>query len=195
MTEGISLSCTTQADALAAIGHDTSHLAKAIADVQEHVLESVVTVGEASRHTALDTEQRLTASVALVTERTTQALTSIAGNLGTLASGFEAFAEQTATTTAVDKLRGEVSALGELLTSTTEDFTNQVAEAVAGIGAMRQAWGNESAQLVQTMERLGKALLEKANSSEYARDQAVIELGRRVARLELDKPPAAISMS
>jgi len=57
---------------------------------------------------------------------------------------------------------------------------------------MRTAWTQESAQVLRALENMGRVFMDKANASEHARDKAVIDLGRRVARLELTRAPATI---
>ncbi|AEM88792.1 hypothetical protein [Streptomyces violaceusniger] len=178
--------------ALEAISKDTHQVAQAVPNALSETLDALAASGEETRRTVLDIEQRIAAALALTGEHADQALTSIAGDLGLVANSFDGFAEQAATASSVDSLRGDVSALSELLATSTEDFTGAVQQAVSDMAAMRAAWTQESAQVLQALENMGRVFLDKANASEHAKDQAVIDLGRRVARLELNRAPAAV---
>jgi DNA repair exonuclease SbcCD ATPase subunit len=182
----------THSTVLEAIAGESHATAQAVPQALSQTLDALAAAGEETRRTVLDVEQRISAALALNAERADQALTSIAANLGHFSATFDAFAEQAASAAAVDTLRGDVSALSELLASSTEDFTGAVQQAVADMTTMRTAWSQESAAVLQALDKMGRMFLEKANASEYARDQGVIELGRRVARLELDRAPAAV---
>ena len=175
-----------------AISEETHQLVQALPSALSQVLDALASAGEETRRIVLDVEERISAAVALTGERADQALTSIAGDLGHFANAFDAFAEQAATAASVDSLRGDVSALSDLLATSTEDFTGAVQQAVGDMAAMRTAWTQESAQVIRALENMGRVFLDKATASEHARDKAVIDLGRRVARLELNRAPAAI---
>ena len=177
---------------LETISEETRQLVQALPSALSQVLDALASTGEETRRIVLDVEERISAAVALTGERADQALTSIAGDLGHFATAFDTFAEQAATATSVDSLRGDVSALAELLATSTEDFTGAVQQAVSDMAAMRTAWTQESAQVLRALENMGRVFMDKANASEHARDKAVIDLGRRVARLELTRAPATI---
>ncbi|MFD8335560.1 hypothetical protein ACFV42_23310 [Streptomyces solisilvae] len=192
LLEGVVTQQSTNGAVLEVIAHETASTAQTLPGTLSQTLDALAASGEETRRTVLDVEQRIAAALALTGERADQALTSIAGDLGHFAGTFDTFAQEAVSAASVDSLRGDVSALSELLASSTEDFTGAVQQAVSDMAAMRTAWTQESAQVLQALENMGRMFLEKANSSEHARDRAVIELGRRVARLELDRAPAAV---
>lgn len=214
------LSKTTDDSAavLGKTSYEVEQLSRAVPTHGQAVIDAVKTTADEHARAALDIEHRLNQALNVSSERTdgalrqaggairemngalvsaaeeraraSQALTSIAGDLGNLAGEFESFAGTAATASALDSLRGDVNALGELLAGTTESFEGAVTGAVDTLTALRTAWGEETRRVLVTLEEMGRVFLEKANGSEHARDAAVIELGRRVARLELDRPAA-----
>jgi len=201
--------------------YDVDQLTRAVPAHVQAVIDSVKGASEQGQRTGLDIEGRITQAINGASERTNdtmqqigtavqqmngalveaaerrtqsqQVLSSITGSLGDMVAEFDAFAEQGATAADVDKVRGEVSALGELLAQTTESFEQAVSGAVDTLTVLRTAWGEETRRVLMALEEMGRVFLEKANASEHARDAAVVELGRRVARLELDRPQPAIT--
>lgn len=206
---------------LGKVSFDVDQLTRDVPTHSKAVIAAVKEGADQNGRQALDMEQRLNQALNVSGERTEgamrqtgaairemssalsaaaeeralarQTLTSIAGDLGHLAGEFEAHAEGAATAAAVESVRGDVNALGELLAQTTDSFETAVTGAVDTLVQLRTAWSEETRRVLMTLEEMGRVFLEKANGSEHARDEAVIELGRRVARLELDRPAAAIT--
>ncbi|MEW1679182.1 hypothetical protein AB0O47_38935, partial [Streptomyces noursei] len=172
--EGVVVDQARHGDMLTALSDTAAYTAKTLTTGQAQGLEAITAAGEENRRTLLDAEQRLSSAATLSAERTASTLETLRADVQLLAENFDAVAVELPTAAAIESLRGDVAALSELLAGSVEDFTGSVERAITDLAAMRAAWSQESAQMMQTLERMGAAFLEKAAGSQRARDEAVI---------------------
>ncbi|MGW5820329.1 hypothetical protein [Streptomyces noursei] len=106
----------------------------------------------------------------------------------------EAVERDVAAADALGSVRADVGALGELLRSVPEQVERSVREIVVSAEQLHASWAGEVSALTRAVERMTEVFRQKSSASEHARDVAVFELGKRLARVE-ENHPAALEAS